>query len=326
MPPENKSRLYWKWILGVVIVCAVIFVSVLTYFSIAPSDFPDGSTVAIEKGMTLSQAAKVLSDSGVIRSQFLFKVAVRLMGGTRSVVMGDYLFDQPLSVVSVALRTIQGQFGIERIKVTIPEGLSSKEMSVILAKNIPKFDAQGFVVLAKQYEGYLFPDTYYFYGNSTPESVVAEMRNNFENRMASTTLTLTTSAALSTRSMKDVIIMASIIEKEATSSEDRRVIAGILWKRLDSGMALQVDPPFYYFLGKTSDQLSVDDLALDSPYNLYKHVGLPPTPISNPGLDAITDTLNPSSTPYWFYLSDKKGNMHYASTFEGHVANKSKYL
>ena len=120
--------------------------------------------------------------------------------------------------------------------------------------------------------------------------------------------------------------MASIVEREATSSIDRRMIAGILWKRIATNMPLQVDPPFYYILGKDSASLTLSDLAVDSPYNLYKHTGLPPTPIDNPGLDSIVDTINPTASNYLFYLSDKNGRMHYAATLDGHTANANKYI
>ena len=126
--------------------------------------------------------------------------------------------------------------------------------------------------------------------------------------------------------MDDIVTMASIVEKEATSTVDRQIIAGILWKRLADSYPLQVDAPFYYLLGKDSAHLTVVDLALDSSYNLYTHKGLTPTPIDNPGLDALSASINPTTTKYWYYLSDKKGNMHYAITYDEHLLNKEKYV
>ena len=121
--------------------------------------------------------------------------------------------------------------------------------------------------------------------------------------------------------------MASLIEEEARTEETRRIIAGILWKRLDKGMLLQVDSAFAFVNGeKDSKDLSLDDLKIESPYNTYLHKGLTPTPISNPGLDAIKATVEPIATKYYFYLSDDDGNMHYAVTHDEHVANKFIYL
>ena len=127
-------------------------------------------------------------------------------------------------------------------------------------------------------------------------------------------------------SYDQIVTMASIVEKEATSLADRQIIAGILWRRLADKYPLQVDPPFYYFLNKDSSQLTLADLAIDSPYNLYKHKGLTPTPIDNPGFDALYATVNPTVTKYWYYLSDSKGVMHYAITYDEHLANKAKYI
>ncbi|PIP73278.1 MAG: hypothetical protein COW88_02715 [Candidatus Lloydbacteria bacterium CG22_combo_CG10-13_8_21_14_all_47_15] len=127
-------------------------------------------------------------------------------------------------------------------------------------------------------------------------------------------------------SVHDVVVMASLLEKEARTMETREVIAGILWKRLKDGMPLQVDAVFPYINGKNTFQLSLEDLQVDHPYNTYTRKGLPPGPIANPGLDAIIAAINPEDTPYYFYLSDKEGMMHYARTFDGHLANKARYL
>jgi UPF0755 protein len=124
----------------------------------------------------------------------------------------------------------------------------------------------------------------------------------------------------------DIIKMASIVEEEGRTMETREIIAGILWKRISIKMPLQVDSSFKYINGKTTATLTTEDLKIDSPYNSYTNRGLPPTPISNPGLAAIRATINPIKTPYLYFLSDKNGNMHYAITFEEHVENKLKYL
>ena len=176
--------------------------------------------------------------------------------------------------------------------------------------------------MAKSFEGYLFPDTYFFYSNVTPDQVIETLRNNFNQKIKTALLDIQASG----KSLQDVITMASIVEREATSSTDRKMIAGVLWKRISISMPLQVDPPFYYILGKDSSQITLKDLAMDSPYNLYKNKGLPPTPITNPGMSSILATVNPTTSNNLFFLSDKKGAIHYAPTYEGHVANKLKYL
>ncbi len=290
--------------------------------SSAPAGFPNGATISIPKGQTLSEAARRLSDEGLIRSQILFKVYATLLDKANGIKTGDYLFTKAESALRIASRLVKGESGFPLTKVTIPEGSDSSDIAVIIAKNIPDFPKAEFLKLARSKEGYLFPETYFWPANVTPHRVIAEMEAQFDLKIA----TIKSESDKYGRSIEDVIKMASIVEKEATSSEDRRIVAGILWKRLDVGMALQVDPPFEYFLNKSSDKLTLDDLKTESPYNLYIHTGLPPTPIDNPGLAAILDTIAPTKTAYWYYLSGKDGVMYYAKTLEGHVANKNRYL
>ena len=120
--------------------------------------------------------------------------------------------------------------------------------------------------------------------------------------------------------------MASLLEKEARTTESRRIIAGILWKRLEIGMLLQVDAVFGYIINKGSLQLTLEDLSIDSPYNTYRYKGLPIGPIANPGLDSLQAATMPILTDYLFYLSDKEGTMHYSETFEEHKRKKRLYL
>ena len=123
---------------------------------------------------------------------------------------------------------------------------------------------------------------------------------------------------------QDTVIVASLIEKEVPDSNDRKIVSGILWKRLEIGMALQVDAVFPYITGKR--EVLLDDLKIDSLYNTYLYKGLPPGPIANPGLDAIDAARNPKETPYLYYFSGQDGNTHFAKTFAEHLRNKEKYL
>ena len=291
--------------------------------SIAPLSFPGPTTINIAPGTTLSQTADLLKNQGLIRSTWMYKIyAVLIDGGTRGVKSGQYLFDSPQSVLRIAYRTTHGLEGFPLVKVTIPEGLNSLEIGVAIKKVLPNFDETSFETAAKNHEGYLFPDTYFWPTNVSVQQVIADMQTIFQSRLSGAMATINHFG----QPLDQVIKMASIVEKEATSTTDRRIVAGILWHRLATGMALQVDPPFAYFLNKPLDQLTLADLKTESPYNLYLHTGLPPTPIDNPGLEAILDTVEPINTQYWFYLSGDDGVMHYATTLAGHNANKAKYL
>jgi len=321
---ERMPRI--KFISGKIIkaflIVLIIFITVITYTSVAPRDFPLRKIVSIKSGQYLSQVAETLEKENIVKSKFIFKVFVVLLSGHRQVIATDYLFDEPQSALKVAYRVVKGDQNLPKKKVTIFEGMTARQIGTAIKKAVPDFDVETFLVLAKPYEGYLFPDTYYFYENIAPSDVVDQLRNTFKQKIKTQLLAI----QASNRSLEDVIKMASIVEKEATKMEDRRIIAGILWKRIEIGMPLQVDPPFYYILGKDSSQITLNDLASKDPYNTYKNKGLTPTPISNPGLQAIEATVTPTKTNYLFYLSDKKGDMHYAIDHDGHVANKAKYL
>ncbi|MDO8579700.1 MAG: endolytic transglycosylase MltG, partial [bacterium] len=224
-----------------------------------------------------------------------------------------------------AWRFSHSRYDLKNIRITIPEGFNSAEIAELFSKEkkFTHFDAKEFVSLVAKYEGYLFPDTYLFLPNITADDVMDIMLSNYQKRIE----TLAGEIKAFGRPVKDVINMASIIEEEARTAETREIIAGILWKRFDQGMPLQVDSAFVFVNGKKrSSDLTLEDLKIDSPYNTYVNRGLPPTPISNPGLDAIRDTVHPIATKYYFYLSDDEGNMHYAVTHDEHVANKEKYL
>ena len=207
------------------------------------------------------------------------------------------------------------------VRVTIPEGFNVYQVASAL-ENAEIFSREDFLAAAQNDEGFLFPDTYEFFKQSSTEAVIRKMRDNFEKKTAF----LSDMVKNKDKTMRDIVIMASILEEEVPSEKDRKLIAGILWKRLEEGMLLQVDAALTYVTGRASHKLTDEDLALDSPYNTYKYNRLPAGPISNPGLGAIEASLNPAPSAYWFYLSDSKGVIHYAKTFDEHKLNKIKYL
>ena len=310
-------------VIGVAILCLAIFI---VQYSRSPYPFPRNTIVTIPPGATVSRAGAILEKAGIIRSHVAYRIYTIFVHDGSGIKAGSYLFDAPQSVLRVAFRTAYGVQDLTKIKVTIPEGSDSRNITKILGKAIPNFASSTLLALARGDEGYLFPDTYYFYQNTTPEQVIDAMRSNFDEQTASLATSTRAFSSKNKVSMDDIVTMASIVEKEATNLADKQIIAGILWRRLADKYPLQVDPPFYYFLNKNSSQLTLVDLAVDSPYNLYKHKGLTPTPIDNPGFDSLYATVNPTTTKYWYYLSDSKGGMHYAVTYEQHLANKAKYI
>ena len=190
------------------------------------------------------------------------------------------------------------------VAVTIPEGLNAGQIGEILER-AGLFPQSEFIKAAEKEGGFLFPDTYRFYKTSEPEQVVARMRENFNKKITPEILAeINLPAGGQNKTLRDIIIMASLLEEEVQSTEDRKLVAGILWKRLKLGMGLQVD----------------------SAPDTYRYRGLPPGPISNPGMDAILAAVYPKPSPYLYYLSGKDGKTHYAKTLEEHAFNKYKYL
>lgn len=307
-------------IAGIFLVVAVIAMLAVALWP--PSNFPKGQVFSVAQDSSLGQVAGDLYGEHLVRSIVLFKIAVVAFSGERGIKAGDYLFAGKESVLGIAWRLVRGEEDLTPIKVTIPEGWTASQISSLLGKDIPGFATSTFLAQAQPDEGYLFPDTYFFNKKTSPDDAIKAMQALFGQEISSVAEQISASG----RATSSVVVMASMLEREATSSTDRRIIAGILWKRLDAGQPLEVDATLAYVLNKSGSKLTSADLATDSPYNTYKNAGLPPTPISNPGLETIEDAVNPTATDYWYYISDSKGNIHYAATYEEQLANESKYL
>ncbi len=310
------------FILRLSVVAFFAFLIYLYKLNQPPVSFPVPYRVIIDPGQSLFSISDELATDGVIRSQRLFEFWMLLFGTDRTITEGEFYFTEPKTALSVALRITGKEFGIDRKKVTFPEGFSTRDMAARLAATYQGFDTALFISLAQEHEGYLFPDTYAFFPSVTPDVVVATLRQNFERRTAS----LASAVASSGRTLDEIVTMASLVEREANGPEDRAMVAGILWRRFDEGKLLQVDAPFLVLLGKKSSELTKKDLAIDSLFNTYKHVGLPPTPIANPGFAALEATIRPTASPYLFYLHDGTGAIYYARTYNEHLANINRYL
>ncbi|MFA6273037.1 MAG: endolytic transglycosylase MltG [Candidatus Paceibacterota bacterium] len=292
------------------------------FFFNYPANFPKNTLLSVEKGVTIRQTANFLEQNNFITSPFWFIAFNRMLSGGHGVLAGDYFFGKPQNLFTISRRLSRGDFGLTPVVVFIPEGSSVKEIAAILDKVLPSFDEAEFIKKAEDKEGYLFPDTYNFSPNIKPLAVIEAMEKNFNEKIVS----LEEKISAFGRPLKEVIIMASLLEEEARKLETKQMISGILWKRIEIGMPLQVDASFQYVNGKNSFNLTTEDLATDSPYNTYTRKGLPPGPITNPGLDSILAAVTPTESQYLYFLTDKDGVMHYAVTHDQHVANKTKYL
>lgn len=299
----------------------VVFILLITNLK-APNNFPTDSIYTINKGVGLNSLSDDLFRKNIVKSPLMFKVFSVIFGGTKGIIAGDYFLKEGQNTISIANRISNGEYNLKPVKITIPEGFNIFEISKHFSINFKNIDKNVFEKSAALYEGYLFPDTYFFLPNASAEDIIKTMKENFDIRIK----TIENEINNFNKPLEDIIKMASIIEKEARTAETRRIIAGILWKRLEIGMPLQIDASFSYINGKTTVNLTLDDLKIDSPYNSYLYKGLPPTPISNPGLDSIVATITPIKTNYLYFLTDNDGNMHYSITHDEHLLNKQKYL
>ncbi len=315
---SNRQRIA----LGSGIAVLLIIGFFYTVFFRPPADFPSGAVISVARGTNLKSIADQFEREHIVRSSVWLTNFVILIGRAERVTEGDYYFPKPESVYSIARRITSGNYKLEPTKVTFPEGSSIFDMAEIITDKFPRFNERGFLAAAKDLEGYLFPDTYLFMPSVSPEDMIRVLRATFATKIAP----LEDDIAAFGKPLNDVVTMASILEGEARLMETRQMVAGILWKRLREGMPLQVDAAFKYVNGKTSEELTQSDLRIDSPYNTYRYKGLPPTPISNPGLDAIKAAITPIDSPYYYFLTDDNGTMHYAKTLEEHAANSKKYL
>ncbi|OYV72251.1 MAG: hypothetical protein B7Z72_05180 [Gemmatimonadetes bacterium 21-71-4] len=239
----------------------------------------------------------------------------RLVSDQHEVVAGDYYFPQPENVFTVAWRLTHGDYKTNQIKTTIPDDSSVNEIAFILKNNYPSFDTVHFLTIANSQEGYLFPDTYTFPEGTTAREAVGAMVAQFER-----TWKPAWTARLDTIDMSrnDLMTLASIVEKEAKLPEERPVIAAVYMNRLRAGMLLQADPTVQYALPQHETRLLYKDLKVKSPYNTYRHLGLPPGPIASPGKASILAALYPAHVPYKYFVAAPDGHHEFRVDYKGH--------
>lgn len=288
----------------------------------APSGLAIPATIEIEEGDSVKQITQKFKDAGIVRSRTITNSLIILGAGDTKVVSGTYLFEARPNVFEVVRRITRGDFGIETKTIRIPEGATAKQIGELFEQEFAYFDKDAFYQLTEGKEGYLFPDTYMFLETVKAYEVVDMLEDTFAAKSAELIPLMKESG----RTLHDVVIMASIVEREATA-ESRQAVANILWKRLEIDMPLQVDATFVYSVGKGTFDLTKADLKDDSNlYNTYTHNGLPPTAISNPSFESLKAAATKEDTEYLFFLTGHDGEMYYAETFEGHKRNRERFL
>jgi UPF0755 protein len=316
-----------RFIVFILLIIIIVLGSFLWWGNaISPADPNNKNTISFvaEKGQGVREIAAKLKTLGIIRSPVAFFLKIKIQGLDKNIQAGKYCFSPSMTMQEVTQKLING--GTCDIKVKIIEGKRATEIAEILKANISTYDPSWLYSLIKN-EGYLFPDTYLIPADTNIETIITQMRDNFDQKYA----------AINTDNSKlgksQIVILASLIEREASNDEEKPVIAGILTNRLSAGIALQVDATIQYAKGKNTtsekwwEPVTIEEYkSVVSNYNTYLFTGLPPGPICNPGLASLSAAASPADTNYLYYLHDSNGQIHYAKTITEHEGNIRKYL
>jgi len=332
-------------ILGIVILVGVVMSGSYVFDVYLISADKDAETieVTIQEGASVDAIAQQLEDQGIITSAFFFKVYTKLSDSVLQA--GTFELAKGMNIRSVVREL--GYASAQEVQVTIPEGFTIEQIGEVIVEALPEIDmsgwesvvsAQGRRVLNEDeilvgipsdqgLEGYLFPDTYRFRADANAATVAETMVLTLKRRLAENDIAVPLNLVFEGGlTFHEMITLASIVEREVRSAEDMKLVAGIFFTRMKIGMALQADSTVNYVTGKDDPAVTLEDSRVDSPYNTYRNLGLPPGPISNPGMNAILAVLEPTDSDYLYFLTTDDGQVVYAKSFDEHVANKYKYL
>ncbi len=288
--------------------------------------------LVISKGESVSEIGLLLNEKNLIRDPFHFKVFVFISGVSKKIQAGGYYLTTSMSEKEISQALMKGT---NDTWTTIVEGLRTEQVGEFLIKSGYPIDPNKWVTGTANMEGTLFPDSYLFPQGATQEAILKIINKNFQKKAVEN---LKSGFENTNLTQNEVLTLASIVERETKTDADRKIVAGILLKRIDEDWPLQVDAAVQYAVGSKNcsilkspcdwwkHDLTSNDLQIKSKYNTYLNKGLPPSPICNPGISAISAVLNPIKTDFWYYISGTDGVMHYAKTDVEHADNIAKYL
>jgi len=315
-----------------------IFIFLLVFvFYVTGRPANSGGFFEVKSGQFLGEISKSLADQKFLNSRYPFYIYVLVLGKADGLKAGDYSFSSKDNFRSIADKIIKGD--TYKVKITFPEGFNLKEIekrlnSSELASEISfqklfvrdfknEFDFLKDTPGEANLEGYLFPDTYFFPPNIKDRETAEIFLSNFDEKL---TQEMRDEIEKQNKKISDIVIMASLIEKEVKTEEDKKVVSGIFWKRIEIGQPLQSCATIAYVLGVDKWIYSFEDTRTPSTYNTYLNRGLPAGPICNPGLESILAALYPRESDYLYYLSTPEGKTVFSKTLEEHNIAKVKYL
>ena len=333
---ENKLK-----VIGITSIILVILIGAFVFYEIGPYNKSNKKDIIVDipSGSTVNSISNILYENKLIKNKTLFKIVVKLSNDAQSIKAGKYLINQTYSNKDILELLVSGKIYNDGIKITIPEGSTSKEIVATLVKNKigdkvkyeeliknPSKFYEKFSFLKEDditsLEGFLYPDTYYFKEGDSEEKVLSEMLLRFKKEY---TDTLVKRQKELNMTLQEVINLASIVEKEAVLDEDRALISSVFYNRLDIGMPLQSDATIQYIFDERKQIVTYADLKIDSPYNTYLNKGLPPTPIANPGIKSIKAALYPEKTDYLYFVAKIDGGNNYSTNYEDHLKYEKEY-
>ncbi|MFH1253664.1 MAG: endolytic transglycosylase MltG [Candidatus Uhrbacteria bacterium] len=293
--------------------------------------------ISITEGDNVKGISLLLQKDNLIPSRFAFEMYVRLSRTERLFQPGDFTLDEGMSyaaIVSALTSAVP-----DEVTVVFPEGLNLEQMTGRVEKAFgagwgnrwlqslddKKWSEIYSFISDDSLEGYLFPDTYKVSRNGFPDSLTFKLLTNFSEKLSPE---LRVEISRQSKTIQQILTLASIVEREVRGDEDRAKVADLFWRRLEAGMALQADSTVHYVVGNDGDSAytSGRDRSVDSPYNTYLYPGLPPGPICNPSLSSIKAVIYPIANEAWYFLTDSEGSVHYARTNDEQNTNKVLYL
>lgn len=327
---------WWRWATGAVAPESKIKNEKLPARNASQSDAGgknEEKVFVVKQGEGISSIGQRLYEEELIRNHLAFKILIAKEGLTKKIQAGDFRLNPSMNMEEIVQELTHGTMDVW---ITIPEGWRTEQIADAINFQFPISNSQ-FLEAVKDYdyEGYLFPDTYLIPKEATTGAIIKIFLKNFEKKFNEELQQEAEKQGLTT---KQVLTLASIVEREARHDEDRPIIAGILLKRWKNDWPLQTDATVQYAVSSVACRIShvacewwpknltKENLKIDSPYNTYQNKGLPPGPICNPGSASIEAVIRPRRTDYWYYLSDPQGQMHYAKTDEEHRENINNYL
>ncbi|TCW37296.1 UPF0755 protein [Thermohydrogenium kirishiense] len=335
---EGKRK---KGRIAIIIIFVFFVLSSVLYYKSLFKPVDNNSTqkeIVIPSGSSTVEIAKILRSNNLIRSEWFFIIRARIYDNGVQMKAGKYLLSSNMTTDEIIKKLKDGKSMVDTVKFTIPEGFTVsdiadrlQEMGIVskdkflseaqngefnydFLKNVPKNRPD-------RLEGYLFPDTYIVKKGVNAHDIINLMLSRFDEIYKTYIKGNETNVGMST---DKIIIIASMIEKEAKIDKDRPLIAGVIYNRLNKNMKLQIDATVEYALGKHKDKLSLDDLKINSPYNTYMNYGLPIGPISNPGLKSIEAALNPAKHDYYYYVAQSDGSHIFSKTYIGQLEAEKK--